>query len=73
MEERLRFVAGPLDGERMSEVCRAFGTARETTPRQPLRAGVVTHVSGTFRYLCLRAGQAEGWRARRDSNPRPPD
>jgi hypothetical protein len=27
------------------------------TPRQPLRHRVVTHVLGTFRYLCLRSGQ----------------
>jgi transposase len=30
MEERLRFVACLLDGETMSEVCRAFGIARKT-------------------------------------------
>jgi transposase InsO family protein len=30
MEERLRFVARLLDGETMSEVCRAFGIARKT-------------------------------------------
>jgi hypothetical protein len=27
------------------------------TPRQPIRHEVVTHVLGTFRYLCLRAAQ----------------
>jgi hypothetical protein len=26
-------------------------------PRQPERHAVVTHVFGTFRYLCVRAGQ----------------
>src|SRR5690349_10119040 len=30
MEERLRFVARLLDGEAMSEVCRAFGISRKT-------------------------------------------
>jgi transposase len=30
MEERLRFVAGLLDGEAMSEVCREFGISRKT-------------------------------------------
>ncbi len=29
------------------------------TPRQPVRHEVVTHVLGTFRYLCRRAGQNE--------------
>ncbi|SPP94984.1 protein of unknown function [Bradyrhizobium vignae] len=40
------------------------------TPRQPDRHEVVTHLLGTFRYPCLRAGQAAGWRRGRDSNPR---
>jgi transposase len=30
MEERLRFVARPLEGEGMSEVCRDFGISRKT-------------------------------------------
>ena len=30
MEERLRFVARLLEGEGMSEVCRAFGISRKT-------------------------------------------
>src|ERR1700675_2923448 len=30
MEERLRFVARLLDGETMTEVCRAFGISRKT-------------------------------------------
>src|ERR1700733_5265599 len=30
MEERLRFVARLLDGEAMTEVCRAFGISRKT-------------------------------------------
>ena len=30
MEERLRFVARPLEGEPMSEVCRDFGVSRKT-------------------------------------------
>src|SRR5260370_1374514 len=32
-------------------------TENPATPRQPLRHRVVTHVLGTFRYLCLRSGQ----------------
>ena len=30
VEERLRFVARLLEGEAMTEVCRAFGIARKT-------------------------------------------
>jgi len=30
MEERLRFIAGLLDGEAMTEVCREFGVSRKT-------------------------------------------
>jgi transposase len=30
MEERLRFVGRPLDGETMTEVCREFGISRKT-------------------------------------------
>jgi transposase len=30
MDERLRFVAQLLDGEPMTEVCRAFGISRKT-------------------------------------------
>jgi hypothetical protein len=29
----------------------------QATPRQPVRHEVVTHVSGTICYLCVRAGQ----------------
>ena len=32
------------------------------TPRQPERHAVVTHVFGTFCYLCVRAGHAILWR-----------
>src|SRR5712671_3223890 len=32
-------------------------TENPATPRQPLRHRVVTHVLGTFRYLCLRSAQ----------------
>jgi hypothetical protein len=39
---------------------------------KPLRAKSVTHVSGTFCYLCLRNGQLKHWRRERDSNPRYP-
>jgi transposase len=30
VEERLRFVARPLDGEAMTELCREFGISRKT-------------------------------------------
>jgi hypothetical protein len=30
MKERLRFVARPLDGEAMKDVCRDFGLSRKT-------------------------------------------
>jgi len=51
VDERLRFVAQLLDGEAMSEVCRAFGISRKTgykifeAPAGPFRSGVwSTHV-----------------------------
>ena len=34
-------------------------------PRQPVRPQVVTHVLGTFRYPCLRAGHEKGGRSGR--------
>src|SRR6185503_10049092 len=41
------------------------GAENLATPRQPVRPEVVTHVLGTFRYPCLRAGQGlfgtAGW------------
>src|SRR4029077_587547 len=44
-------------------------TENPATPRQPLRHRVVTHVLGTFRYLCLRSGHlTRRWR-KADSNP----
>ncbi|MEA2903082.1 MAG: hypothetical protein QOI12_469 [Alphaproteobacteria bacterium] len=49
------------------------GAENPAAPRQPVRPEVVTHVLGTFRYPCLRAGQLKRWRARKDSNLRPPD
>jgi len=42
------------------------------TLRQPVRHEVVTHVSGTFRYRCLRAVQAKCWSEWQDLNLRPP-
>ena len=36
----------------------------------PERHEVVTHVSGTICYLCVRAGQGVLWRREWDSNPR---
>jgi hypothetical protein len=49
------------------------GAENPATSRQPVRHEVVTHVLGTTCHLCVRAGQPKCWRARRDSNPRPPD
>ena len=46
------------------------GAENPATPRQPLRAQVVTHVLSTFCYPCVRAGQTSIWRMGRDSNPR---
>ena len=43
------------------------------TPRQPVRHEVVTYVLGTICHPCVRAGQKRNWRARKDSNLRPPD
>src|ERR1700704_5947442 len=33
------------------------GAENPAAPRQPVRPEVVTHVLGTIRYLCVRAGQ----------------
>jgi hypothetical protein len=45
-------------------------TAKELQPEIPgANASPVTHVLGTFCYLCVRAGQSQGWRSRRDSLP----
>ncbi len=41
--------------------------------RQPVRHEGVAYVLGAIRYPCLRVGHWWVWRARRDSNPRPPD
>src|SRR5712671_6844096 len=38
------------------------GAESLATPRQPVPHEVVTHVLGTFCYLCLRAGQRYLWR-----------
>ena len=49
------------------------GAENFAAPRQPVRPEVVTHVLGTFRYPCLRAGHP-GWTAwwwRRESNCNP--
>src|SRR5438067_4807228 len=42
------------------------------TTRRPLRAESVTHVSDMKRNLCVRNGPVPKWRARHDSNVRPP-
>src|SRR5260370_26962825 len=44
-------------------------TENPATPRQPLRHRVVTHVLGTFRYLCLRYGTWTHRWSKQDSNP----
>jgi hypothetical protein len=46
------------------------GAKNLAPPRQPVRLKVVTHLLGTFRYLCVRVGQKVSWRRGRDSNPR---
>ena len=38
----------------------------------PVRPEVVTHVIGTFRYLCLRSGHLFSWSEWQDLNLRPP-
>jgi hypothetical protein len=37
MDERLKFIAGLLDGEKMAALCRQFGVSRRfsSSPRQP--------------------------------------
>ena len=50
------------------------GAENLATRRQPVWAQVVTHVLGTFCYLCVRVGQGRTrfhWCRRRDLNPRP--
>jgi hypothetical protein len=36
MDERLRFVARRLDGEKMAPLCREFGISRKTDMTQPM-------------------------------------
>src|SRR5215467_13228512 len=56
------------------------GLSRKSTLEQntlqpvdnPVRPEVVTHVIGTFRYLCLRSVQAKYWSEWQDLNLRPP-
>src|SRR5436190_22121295 len=50
------------------------GARRNRKPasnRQPDRLEVVTHVSGTICYLCLRSGQPTAWWSWSDSNQPP--
>ena len=49
MDERLRFVARLLDGEAMSEVCRAFGISRKTGYKIVKRRPIVTPCKRTIR------------------------
>jgi hypothetical protein len=49
------------------------GAENVATPGQPVRPEVVTYVSGMNRYPCIRNRPGIYRRARRDSNPRPPD
>src|SRR6516162_10547969 len=44
------------------------GPCNPPTPRQPERHAVVTHVFGTFCYLCVRAGQGTMRTGLPDSN-----
>jgi len=62
MEERLRFVARRLEGESMTALRREFGISRKTGHKllarwTPRSARGVTHVIGTNRHLCDRAGR----------------
>jgi hypothetical protein len=54
MDERLRFVARLLDGEKMAAVCREFSISRKTdpAPSSHMRTGV-RHDSGTLMPLNL--------------------
>ena len=77
---RLRRPCWPVKGSGIKEVAGQLydfrprllrsGAENFAANRQPLRPKVVTHVLGTFCYLCVRAGHAYPWRRRRDSNPR---
>ena len=44
------------------------GAENPATPRQPVRHEVVTHVLGTYCYLCVRAGHCVEWRATADED-----
>src|SRR3981081_261937 len=51
-------------GKTMNEIRSAsrllrLGAENLATPRQPVRHEVVTHVLGTWCYLCVRAGQGK--------------
>ena len=65
---RRRHLARQLYGLR-SGLYRSGGK-NSAAPQQSLWAKSVTYVLGTFCYPCLRAGQAEKWSGRWDSNPR---
>src|SRR6185437_2601116 len=49
------------EADAFSVSCINSGANNLATPRQPGRPEVVTHVLGTFRYPCLRAGQSNCW------------
>ena len=46
MEERLKFIARLLDGEKMAVVCREFGISRKTGYKILTRYGGVAEVVG---------------------------
>ena len=63
-------LAGQLHAVRLG-----FLRRRDMSPRagrEPVRGESVTHVSGINRHLCDRNTPLIFWRARQDSNPRPP-
>jgi transposase len=84
MEERLCFVARLLDGEAMTDVCREFGVSRKTgykifdRYKEHGLAALSDRSRRPVRYANQLPQQLESlivrlMRARRDSNPRPPD
>jgi hypothetical protein len=60
---------GFIDLERKTLQLKAIAK-QSSGPRQPVRPEVVTHVLGTNRRPCVRAGQLKDWCRKRDTNPR---
>jgi transposase-like protein len=62
MDERLRFVAWLLDGEAMSEVCRAFGISRKTGYKIFERYKEQGIAAGLHDWIAECAGNNRAWR-----------